>query len=185
LLLSGSSLSDVSGDKEDPMIGNSDFWIVAIDTTGVIQWQKTIGGTDFETLAQTIETEPGKFLIAGYSESGADGDKTEPSRGQEDYWIVELSLPTGIPQGEEHAISFLPFPNPSLGTLNIQLPHNYQGDYKLRVYDAAGKIIMSDKVIGSTHIVSTNTWENGMYFVQLTDKTDTVVATTKIIIQHP
>jgi hypothetical protein len=185
LLLSGSSLSGVSGDKEDPMIGNSDFWIVAIDTTGVIQWQKTIGGTDFETLAQTIETEPGKFLIAGYSESGADGDKTEPSRGQEDYWIVELSLPTGIPQGEEQVISFFPFPNPSLGTLNIQLPHNYQGDYKLRVYDAAGKIIMSDKVIGSTHIVSTNTWENGMYFVQLTDKTDTVVATTKIIIQHP
>lgn len=185
LLLSGSSLSGVSGDKEDPMIGNSDFWIVAIDTTGVIQWQKTIGGTDFETLAQTIETEPGKFLIAGYSESGADGDKTEPSRGQEDYWMVELSLPTGIPQGEEHAISFLPFPNPSLGTLNIQLPHNYQGNYKLRVYDAAGKIIMSDQIIGSTPIVSTNISENGMYFVQLIDKTDRVVAATKIIIQHP
>jgi len=185
LLLAGYSISDISGDKEDSRIGNYDFWLVAIDTTGVIQWQKTIGGTDFDVLVQTVETGQGKFLLAGYSESGADGDKTESSRGQEDYWLVEISLPTGIPEAIERDISFSVFPNPSRGTFNIHLSNNFQGNYKLFIYDAGGRMVMSVKLSGKTHIVSLNNLEYGIYMVQLTDNNDRPIAANRIIIHHP
>lgn len=43
-LLAGKSNSPISGDKTENSIGGYDYWIVKIDSNGVIQWQNTIGG---------------------------------------------------------------------------------------------------------------------------------------------
>lgn len=47
-ILVGESSSNISGDKTENCLGWADYWVVKMDAGGVIQWQNTIGGDDYE-----------------------------------------------------------------------------------------------------------------------------------------
>lgn len=89
-LLAGSSDSDISGDKREASKGNGDFWLVKIDSQGGFQWDKTIGGDSRDTFSHAIPTADGGYLLGGTSNSDISGDKTENSKGNDDYWVVKL-----------------------------------------------------------------------------------------------
>ena len=56
-----------------------------------VQWDKTYGGTGWETLQTAFKTQDEGFLLIGSSDSPADSrDVTQPSRGLEDYWVVRI-----------------------------------------------------------------------------------------------
>lgn len=90
-ILSGYSSSGMNGDKTEPSIGDGDFWIVKIDSFGIIEWQNTIGGNSIELDPYIIQTPDLGYLIGGSSTSDISGDKTENSRGQIDFWVLKLS----------------------------------------------------------------------------------------------
>lgn len=98
-LLGGTSDSGAGADKTEPNKGffsdSQDFWVVKINDTGVIQWDRTIGGPGNEALGAMVETKDGGFLLGGRSNSEIGGDKTEAPRDNninyDDYWIVRLS----------------------------------------------------------------------------------------------
>lgn len=74
-----------------PSVGNYDYWIVKINANGITEWTTQVGGTSSDLL-EAIKVDPlGDIVIGGYSYSGAGGDKTEPSRGGSDMWIVKLN----------------------------------------------------------------------------------------------
>ncbi|MEO8415244.1 MAG: hypothetical protein ABI472_16415 [Ginsengibacter sp.] len=85
------SNSGISGDKTDSCRGNYDFWIVKLNSKGNVQWDKTIGGNDYEELKGLAEIKKNNFIITGTSNSGKNGDKTDSSRGAADYWIMYLN----------------------------------------------------------------------------------------------
>lgn len=89
-ILGGYSASDISGDKTANSKGNYDYWIIKISKTGSVIWQNTIGGNDIDMLGTLEQTIDGGFLLGGYSFSGISGDKSQPSKGGKDYWIVKL-----------------------------------------------------------------------------------------------
>ena len=94
-LLGGSSQSGISGDKTDPNTGppgTTDYWIVKLNAAGEIIWQKTIGGTAEDWLRCVQQTNDGGYILAGYSNSGATGNKTEAQFGAMDYWIVKIDF---------------------------------------------------------------------------------------------
>jgi hypothetical protein len=88
-ILAGSSSSDISGDKTENKIGGSDYWIIKIDSVGMIQWQNTIGGSNDDFLLSIQQISGGGYILGGYSHSNISGDKTENSNGATDYWIVK------------------------------------------------------------------------------------------------
>jgi hypothetical protein len=88
-ILCGSSYSDISGDKTVAGKGSSDYWLVKLNSTGVITWQKSIGSKGIDNPAGLQQTFDGGYVIGGTSRSGVSGDKTQPSRGLTDYWIVK------------------------------------------------------------------------------------------------
>ncbi|MBS1656495.1 MAG: T9SS type A sorting domain-containing protein [Bacteroidetes bacterium] len=90
-LLGGISNSGISGDKSQPKLGVDDFWIVKTDANGIKQWDKTFGGADDDQLEEVVEADNGDFLLAGSSNSGISGDKTQSSRGGYDYWLVKTN----------------------------------------------------------------------------------------------
>ncbi|QNF32253.1 T9SS type A sorting domain-containing protein [Adhaeribacter swui] len=90
-LLAGSSASIKSGDKSQFSQGSSDYWIVKIDTNGKKLWDRTYGGNASDRLAALVVAPEGGYLLGGTSASGKSGDKSEVSRGFEDYWIVRLN----------------------------------------------------------------------------------------------
>lgn len=44
-MLGGFSQSGKNGDKMQNNVGEDDYWIVKLDSSHNIQWQRTIGGT--------------------------------------------------------------------------------------------------------------------------------------------
>ncbi len=95
-ILGGYSNSGISGDKTEISYGDKDFWIVKLDSNGIIQWQHTIGGNGADWLSAIEQTSDGGFVLGGYSTSNASGDKAENCMGQEDYWIVKLDSLGGL-----------------------------------------------------------------------------------------
>ena len=90
-IMAAFSTSGISGDKSEANIGLGDYWIVKLDEYGTIVWQNTIGGTlaDIPKIArQTID---GGYIIGGNSASYINGDKTETSYGNHDYWVIKLN----------------------------------------------------------------------------------------------
>jgi len=96
-ILGGVSNSGISGDKTqpnwDPALYTSDYWIVKINSVGNTQWDKRFGGTNDDQLFTVEQTKDGGYILGGFSESGNDGDKTQPNWDTTlypyDYWIVK------------------------------------------------------------------------------------------------
>ncbi|MFI5219820.1 MAG: T9SS type A sorting domain-containing protein [Bacteroidia bacterium] len=56
-----------------------------------IQWQNTIGGSDWDELYSIQQTVDGGYILGGWSKSNISGDKTENCNGGWDYWIVKTN----------------------------------------------------------------------------------------------
>jgi len=70
--------------------GSMDYWIVKLNAEGEVQWQKTYGGKYADELRSMEQTKDGGYILGGYSNSPQSGDKTEPSIGIGDYWVVKI-----------------------------------------------------------------------------------------------
>ena len=91
VIIGGYSYSNISGDKTENSKGQSDFWLVKLNSnTGNLMWQKTIGGNSYDHLTSGFETSDYGYILGGYSSSSISGDKTENSRGADDFWILKL-----------------------------------------------------------------------------------------------
>lgn len=85
-LVAGHTLSndgDVKGNH-----GGMDWWVIKIDGTGNLIWQKCLGGSKGEEATSIKSTADGGSIIAGWEES-SDGDVTG-NHGIGDYWLVKL-----------------------------------------------------------------------------------------------
>jgi hypothetical protein len=53
--------------------GGYDFYVVKLDSSGNVQWTKTIGGSDWDEARSIIQSSDGGYVVAGYTYSfGAD-----------------------------------------------------------------------------------------------------------------
>lgn len=94
-LVGGRSKSDSTGaTKTENAINESfDYWVIKLDKKGNYQWDNTIGGIQFESLAGLVQATDGGYLLAGIAHSGAGYDKSQENRGSNlwpDYWLVKL-----------------------------------------------------------------------------------------------
>ena len=76
--------------KSEPSRGNMDYWIVKLNAQGDVQWQKTYGGKYADELRSMEQTKDGGYILGGYSNSPQSGDKTQPSMGIGDYWVIKI-----------------------------------------------------------------------------------------------
>ncbi|CAN5536472.1 hypothetical protein BH11BAC1_BH11BAC1_06450 [soil metagenome] len=74
---------DVNGNH-----GGIDVWIVKVDSSSNIQWQRCYGGTSNESAMGIDTTTDGGYIIEAYTQSN-DGDVTG-YHGGNDYWILKI-----------------------------------------------------------------------------------------------
>lgn len=79
----GSYNGDVSGNH-----GGKDAWVVKLNSSGDIQWQKCLGGSGWDEAWAIKVTEDGGYIMAGRSNS-TNGD-VSGNHGGLDYWVVKL-----------------------------------------------------------------------------------------------
>jgi hypothetical protein len=96
-IVGGYSASNISGEKAANSKGGNDYWLVKLDSSGTIQWQKTIGGNGDDVLSDVSLCEDGGYIISGTSNSGINGDKTDTCRDDPtsyfggDLWLLRLN----------------------------------------------------------------------------------------------
>src|SRR6478735_2293664 len=74
---------DVSGNH-----GDADAWIIKLSDVGIIQWQKSLGGSNYDDAGYIEQTSDGGYITAGTTYSN-DGD-VSGNHGDADFWIVKL-----------------------------------------------------------------------------------------------
>jgi len=95
--LTGYSSSPGGCDMEGGVWG-IDYWILKLDSTGqIIEWQDIIRSGEIDYIYSGASTIDGGYILGGYSNSDAYGDKSEDNLGlftTSDYWIVKLACHT-------------------------------------------------------------------------------------------
>lgn len=75
---------DVSGNH-----GNFDFWVLKLNSSGILQWQKTLGGSAVDFGWAISQTTDGGCVVTGETRSN-DGDVTGLHGSSSDFWVVKL-----------------------------------------------------------------------------------------------
>ncbi|MDF9796525.1 hypothetical protein OKW21_001788 [Catalinimonas alkaloidigena] len=83
-LLGGSSKSSISGDKTGLNKGNTDFWVVKLDTHGNKIWDKSLGSEIYEYLSSLTKASDEGYILGGFN---IDYDQ-EPFYG--DFCVIRL-----------------------------------------------------------------------------------------------
>lgn len=66
-----------------------DLWVVKLDRCGVIQWEKSFGGTGYESARDIAQTSDGGFIVLGETNS-TDGGVVAGYGGTKDIWLLKL-----------------------------------------------------------------------------------------------
>lgn len=72
--------------------GSEDFSLTKFDDNGIFIFSKSYGGFGSEEIVKILDIGT-SYVLCGYSNSMANGDKTDPTRGNNsnvDYWIVKV-----------------------------------------------------------------------------------------------
>ena len=102
----GYIITGFSTSNDDEVTGNhgsTDYWVLKIDSSGNIQWEKSLGGINVDKCSNIIQTQDGGYIVAGASNS-INGDITGLHYGldslcectYDDYWIVKLIPPPPV-----------------------------------------------------------------------------------------
>ncbi|MBK9196710.1 MAG: T9SS type A sorting domain-containing protein [Flavobacteriales bacterium] len=70
-------------------IGGGDAWVVKLDASGVLLWDKSLGGTTYDGIASIQVVPNGGFVFVGYTYS-INGDVVG-NHGGGDAWVVKLN----------------------------------------------------------------------------------------------
>ncbi|KAA6438352.1 DNRLRE domain-containing protein [Dyadobacter flavalbus] len=73
-----------------------DFRVIKIGSSGIVEWEKTLGGAGSEYEPRIIQTTDGGYLVGGTSGSDKSADKSENDRSaveheRGDFWVIRLA----------------------------------------------------------------------------------------------
>ncbi|MGB7394284.1 MAG: hypothetical protein WA913_07825 [Pricia sp.] len=84
-VITGNTFSDDTDVSKNN--GESDVWLVKIDATGDLVWEKTYGGTRFDAAQGVTASKDGGFIMVGNSKS-SDMD-SDSNAGENDIWAIK------------------------------------------------------------------------------------------------
>jgi gliding motility-associated-like protein len=90
-IMGGESRSNKWEDHSEQLRGVIDAWLVKTDALGNIEWERSLGGVDSDLIRVILPIPDGSgYLLAGHSNSDMGFEKSENSRGNNDFWIVRI-----------------------------------------------------------------------------------------------
>lgn len=105
--------------------GNRDLLIIKIDTTGKLEWQKTLGGQMDDVGGEAIETPDDGFIILGVT--GSFGGDVSYSRGKRDIWLLKIGgIPISVSPLAGKSNNIKVYPTITNDVVNIELPRGYE-----------------------------------------------------------
>lgn len=177
--------------------GQSDYWIVKLNSNGGTVWTKTLGGTLSDlafSIVQTNDSPNLGYVVAGYASSN-DGDVAGSGfHGIDDFWVVKL-------EGDKSPGPLLVSDDRNRLPANYRLSQNYPNPFNpstsihyevprathvtLKIFDVlgrqAGTLVNQDRQAGSYNVEwDAGTIPSGVYFYRLS--ADNVAQTKKMVL---
>jgi hypothetical protein len=155
--LSNSTDGQVSGNH-----GGYDFWVVKLDTAGVIQWQQSYGGPGNELLFGMTETADSNIVMVGYTNSTS-GQVSGYHGGMQDFWVVKLQVPkiVGVNALSNPGITITP--NPAHEEIHI---NGLGSSVLVTIYNSLGQAVLQSN---TSDVVSLSGLPAGQYLVRVTN----------------
>jgi hypothetical protein len=160
-ILTGYTLSnngDVSGNH-----GGTDAWVVKLNSLGLIQWQKCLGGSLNDNGRSIQQTTDGGYILTGETLSN-NGD-VSGNHGDNDVWVVKLSSNLEIEEQSYNNLFSL-YPNPVVDVLKLKLDTNFKNQ-SYSICNVDGKIIKQGVINNKITDINVENLSKGVYFIKL------------------
>lgn len=160
-----------SGDGDvNGTIGGGDMWVVRLDGSGNILWQKAMGTDGTDEAKAVLETNDGGYAVAGIK---------APSGAWSNLWVVKLDpWAVGIAQESVGAFSIAWEQIP--GVLRVDASGWPKGA-SLRVQDALGRTILLRTVVDDVLLIDLHDPSPGVYL--LTIRSKELMRTARVIVE--
>jgi Concanavalin A-like lectin/glucanases superfamily/Domain of unknown function DUF11 len=89
-IVGGHSDTDNDGEVTNANHGYYDMWLVKLNATGAVQWNKLYGGLNYEGLFALQIATDGGYILAGLSQSSSTGDVVGNNKGGYDAWVLKV-----------------------------------------------------------------------------------------------
>lgn len=178
-ILIGTSSSSIFGDKSEDSRGLKDNWIVKLNNSGSIVWDKTIGGSDDDIANDIIQTNDGGYIIGSTSTSSVSGDKSEDSKGLSDFWLLKLDAESLNTIENNFSNEIQLSPNPTNGILSITIENQYE-TITSTILNVLGQKIKTEEYNTTKSFQINLDTASGIYFIELKNQ-DNQKAIFKII----
>lgn len=104
VIVGGFTSSSANGDITEVTHGGNDVWLVKLNSTGAVQWQRLYGGNGNDGIlpaspslglyepspVKVRQTTDGGFIVLATSTSTNNGDVTDTSKGSCDFWLFKI-----------------------------------------------------------------------------------------------
>jgi hypothetical protein len=161
-------ISSTIGGDVTSNFGQTDFWVINIDSLSTIISQKSMGGTSSENAQQIIQDNTGSLVLAGETMSN-DFDVTG-NNGTSDFWIVKLaSSISSIEENLSTSSDIAVFPNPSKNMFNISVENHLLGE-PFEVFNQIGSKIFEGIIHSKTTQINLNHLPEGLYFLKISSE---------------
>ncbi len=91
IYIGGTTKSPTSFEQTNSLYGSWDAWLIKMNSSGNILWDKNYGGTALDGFSDLIELPSGNIMAFGSSASSNSGNKTSSSYGSIDVWCLKLN----------------------------------------------------------------------------------------------
>jgi len=151
-----------------------DWWIVKLNSSGNMEWQKSLGGGGPERGSSIRQISDGEYIIAGSAKS-TEGDVIgihydASFKVTNDYWVVKLQETTGL-GNLEFSSPFSIYPIPADAILTVSGNFVFVESLAIRILDITGKELFSEnlsKVVGNfSRQIDLSNFSEGTYLVEM------------------
>jgi len=143
--------------------GSQDFWLLKINSTGSLMWQKSLGGTNDDVSNSLVATADGGYVLAGYINSDDYNSTISGSHDFADGWVVKLGPYNSLTESESFDFSVSPNPTKDLITLKLDKILNKQ----IKILDQFGRIMLETKIESTETQIDLGQFASGIYFLQM------------------
>jgi hypothetical protein len=91
IYIGGTTKSPASFEQSNVLFGSWDAWMIKLNSSGDIVWDKNYGGIAIDGFNELIELTSGNIMAFGSSSSSNSGNKTSMNYGSTDIWCLKLN----------------------------------------------------------------------------------------------
>jgi hypothetical protein len=139
--LHSATTKSVDGDITQSF-GSYDIWMIKINDTGDLQWEKSIGGSDFDVNRSILKISENEFKLAGTTSSN-DG-YISGNHGDDDLWLADFEiLNTGINDSIFRGCKISVAPNPAKNYFALTNAPESSVKYSYALMDMSGRLVIN------------------------------------------